>query len=208
MRTLQRPETFLGRHFAPHHLFLTGALLIPAFLFQPNLLVRIGQVLLFAYLATMNGKRIRWLYFAIMVSSITVFNLFTPFGQILFTVGPLSVTLGALRSGLEKGFTVVGLVFVSLASIRPDLRLPGRLGGLIGRVFYYFERVIEGKKRIRPRRLIESLDEVLFELYAPGEKRAGGRSAAKTTTPLGYAIMSVLLILNWALVFLASPLPF
>ncbi len=206
--TLQPRETFLGRHFAPHHLFLTGALLIPAFLFQPNLVVRVAQVLLFAFLATVNGKRIKWMYFVIMVSSITIFNLFTPFGEILFTVGPLTVTLGALRSGLEKGFTIVGLVFVSLASIRPDLRLPGRLGGMIGRVFYYFERVIEGKKHIRPRRLIESLDEVLFDLYQPGERRSTTREALRPTSSVGYVVMGVLLSVNWILVFVTSPLPF
>ena len=206
MATSQRRDPFMARHFAPQHLFLTGALLIPAFLFQPNLLVRVGQVLLFAQLATANGKRIKWIYFVVMVSSITVFNLFTPFGEILFTVGPLSITRGALQSGLEKGFTIVGLVFVSLASIRPDLRLPGRLGGMIGRVFYYFERVIEGKKRIRPRRLIESLDEILFELYRPGERRAEADGPLRSTTTLGYAAMAMLVGLNWALVFLASPI--
>jgi heptaprenyl diphosphate synthase len=175
-------------------------LVIPAFLFQPSLAVRAAQVLLFATLARLAGKKIKWLYFVIMVASITFFNLITPIGQVLFNVGPFVVTAGALRSGVLKGITIVGLVFISLFSIRPDLRLPGRLGGLIGRVFYYFEEIIDGKRRIEARRLIGSIDDVLESLFQPGRTiGAEGAGPSVRTDRLGALFLVSVVALNWGL---------
>jgi len=192
-------ETPFSRNFNALHLFLTGGIIIPAYLFQTNLSVRVAQVLLFAALSVVAGKRIKWTYFIIMVLSITFFNLVTPLGQVLVTVGPFTITSGALGNGLMKGFTIVGLVFISLFSIRPDLKLPGRLGGMIGRVFYYFERVIEGKKKVQARRLIASMDEILMELYAPGTTQEAVASESRRTTAAGYVAGALLVLGNWAL---------
>ncbi len=188
----------LASHLSTRNLFLTGLLVIPAYLLQPSLLVRVPQVLLFAFMADRAGKKIKWLYFVIMVTSITVFNLLTPFGRVLFSVGPLEVTSGALRGGVMKGMTVVGLVFISLFSIRSDLALPGRLGGLIGRVFYYFEKILEGRKRIEPRRLIASLDDILESIY--GEADEEPEMERFTETDLrGWLFSGLLVSLNWLL---------
>ncbi|MFW5815109.1 MAG: hypothetical protein ACOC6J_12135 [Spirochaetota bacterium] len=190
------------------HAFLTGVLVIVAFLFQENLAVRAAQVVLFAGLAVLAGKRIRWGYFLIMVSSITFFNLLTPVGRVLLEVGPLPVTAGALEQGLLKGFTIVGLVFISLFAVRPDLRLPGTLGGVLGRLFFYFERVLDTRKRVSAKRLVASVDEILLDLYPPTE--AGAAHAAPSspeaaagpatrTDAAGAALMVVLVLVNWTL---------
>jgi len=200
---------FLKAHFSAAHLFLTGGLVIPAFLFQNNLTVRVSQVLLFAALASFAGKRIKWNYFLVMVGSITAFNLLQPLGEVILRVGPFAITRGALNQGLEKGFTIVGLVFISLFSIRSDLRLPGKVGGLVGRVFFYFERIIEGKKHLEARRLIESIDTILLSIYTPGQTQPGGGEATFTeagqTTWLGAVCMSSLVLLNWSALFLVPP---
>jgi len=180
-RRKKRPNR-LARHIAPRPLFFAGALLIVAFLFQSSLTVRISQVLLFALLAMLAGKRIRWGYFVIMVSSITVFNLLTPVGQVLIELGPWPITRGALEQGLLKGFAIVGLVFISLSAVRPDLRLPGTFGGMIARLFFYFEEILDAKKRVRAAALVESLDGILLEMYPPdhraGEGEGEGEAAA------------------------------
>lgn len=149
------------------HLFLTGMLCLPAYLFQDTLWVRAAQVVLFGALARIAGKKIKWIYFLITAASITLFNLFTPIGRVLFHIGPVPITVGALQAGLMKGLTIVGLVFISLFSIRADLRLPGRLGALIGLVFYYYERIFEGRKKIDLRNVIPSIDQVLSGLFEP-----------------------------------------
>ncbi|MFP4378116.1 MAG: hypothetical protein ACLFP4_13815 [Spirochaetales bacterium] len=170
-RRKKRPNR-LARHIAPRPLFLAGAVLIVAFLFQASLTVRIAQVLLFAVFAMLAGKRIRWGYFAIMVSSITIFNLLTPVGQVLFEIGPWPVTRGALEQGLLKGFAIVGLVFISLSAVRPDLKLPGTFGGMIARLFFYFEHILDAKKRVRAAALVESLDGILLEMYPLDREQA------------------------------------
>ncbi len=196
-RRKPKPPNRLKEHFGASQLFFTGLLALPAYLLQPSLTVRVVQVLCFAALAHLAGKRIMWVYFLIMVASITFFNLLTPFGRVLVSIGPLPITEGALRGGVMKGFTIVGLVFISLFSIRPDLQLPGRLGGLVARVFFYFERIIEGKKRIEPRRLIASIDDVLEELYTPGDTGDAVKVETVPTTLVGYTLMVTIPAVNW-----------
>ncbi len=206
MAKIRKADSFLSRNISAVHLFIGATLVLPAYLFQQNLLVRMAQVLLFAWLATVNGKRIKWNYFIIMVSSITFFHTLNPFGEVIFSLGPYTMTRGALRGGLFRGVTIVGLVFLSLFSIRPDLKLPGKLGGLLGQVFYYFERVFEGKKKIRVKAIIESLDEILWDLFVPGETVEPAYIEGTRTTKYGWLFLGALIGANWFLVFYRVPL--
>ncbi|MFP4010255.1 MAG: hypothetical protein ACLFUM_01005 [Spirochaetaceae bacterium] len=194
-------DSFLARHTAPMHLFLTGMLVLPAYLFQDSLIIRVIQVLAFAFLATVAGKKIKWMYFLIMVGSVTFFNLLSPSGRLLLSIGPFAVTEGALETGLMKGFTIIGLVFISLFTIRPNLRLPGRLGGLLVRLFYYFERIMDTKRRkLEPRRLIASIDDILDSLYTPGKPQEPPRvDSEAVTTSVGAVFMATVLGANWLL---------
>ncbi|MFO8063353.1 MAG: hypothetical protein ACQETQ_04070 [Spirochaetota bacterium] len=195
-------DNFFTRNTHPLHLFITSAVILPAYLFQDELVVRVAQVLVFAWLSTVAGKKIKWMYFVIMVSSITFFNLLSPMGRVLFSIGPFEVTQGALSSGVMKGVTIVGLVFISLFSIRPDLRLPGRLGGLLVRLFYYFERIVDTKRqKLEARRLIGSIDDILESLYLPGEPQEPPQADTVATSVMGASVMAVLILSNWALLF-------
>ncbi len=182
MARRRRPPNRLARHTAPLHVFLVGVVTIVAFLLQGELVVRLFQVLLFAVIATLAGKRIRWGYFLIMVGSITFFNLLTPVGQVLAELGPIRVTEGALEQGLMKGLAIVGLVFISLFAVRAELRLPGTFGGILARLFFYFERILDARKRVTASRLVESVDGILMELYPP-ETRDGGADAGAVAGP-------------------------
>ena len=200
--SIRRQHRLLRDNFSAIHLFLTGALTLPAYLLQGDLEIRLFQVLLFAALAGVAGKRIKWLYFVIMVTSITFFHLLVPMGRVLFQIGPLPITEVALRNGLLKGLTIVGLVFISLFSVRSDLKLPGRLGGLVARLFFYFERIMEGRHRIEARRLIGSIDEVLTSIYAPGmpvEPVELTEGAARESRGWALVAMVVFVIFHWSL---------
>ena len=191
----------LAPHVSPGHLFVTGIIVIACFLLQQNLIVRIAQVAAFAVIASLSGKRIRYGYFAIMVTSITVFNLLTPLGEVILRAGPLVITRGALTQGLLKGFAIPGLVFISLFAVSTDLRLPGRFGGIVARLFYYFEQLLEGRRQVRLRGFVESIDSLLLGLLesspatgddslpvgpvAPGNSRT-------TTSPSGYLFILIL----------------
>ncbi len=212
MARTRKTDSFLSRNINAVHLFVGATLILPAYLFQTNLAIRVLQVLLFAWLATVNGKRIKWVYFVVMVVSITFFHTLNPFGEVLARIGPYTITRGALRDGLMRGFTIIGLVFISLFSIRPDLKLPGRLGGLLGRVFWYFERIFASKRRIRVSAVIESVDEVLESLFVPdgdgeeGEDAAGNVQEQTSSTLAGILFLGVLLAANWVLVFIDIPI--
>jgi hypothetical protein len=198
MRRRRRPKNRIAGHDHPLHLFVAGAALIVAFLLQTNLIVRLCQVAFFAVTATLAGKRIRPLYFLMITASITIFNLLTPVGQVLFRVAGLPITRGALEQGLSKGFAIVGLVLVSLTSVSRELALPGAFGGLIGRVFSYFEQVLEGKGRVSARHLVESIDEILLGIYPSGEVAVVG-PRDRSTTPVGAALLVATVGANIAL---------
>jgi hypothetical protein len=220
----RRPNR-LAAHTSARDIFVAGAITIVAFLFQGVLWIRLTQVLFFALLAVLAGKRIRWLYFVIMVSSITVFNLLTPVGQVLVEIGPWPITRGALEQGLMKGFAIVGLVFISLFAVRPDLRLPGAFGGVIARLFFYFERVLDARKRVRAAALIESIDTILLDIYPPQQissphgpaaglnERAdqegaqaivsrSGQEPAEQSDAVGYLVMGTTVLVNVTLALL------
>ncbi|MFW6368460.1 MAG: hypothetical protein ACOCZ9_01870 [Spirochaetota bacterium] len=232
MARTRKADSFLSRNINAVHLFVGATLVLPGYLFQGNLMVRILQVILFAWLARVNGKRLKWMYFTIMVVSITFFHTLNPFGEVLLELGPYTLARGALRDGLMRGFTIIGLVFISLFSIRPDLKLPGRLGGLLGRVFWYFERIFGSKRKIRVSELIESIDEVLESLYPPetaglaaygdtelenaqrggaeagagdGQGSVKGVESQTRSTFTGMLFLALLLLINWALVFVEIP---
>jgi heptaprenyl diphosphate synthase len=170
--------------------------------------VRIAQVLVFAVLASLAGKRIRWLYFVVMVVSITVFNTLNPLGEVLFRLGSFPVTRGALRQGLMKGFAIPGLVFISLFAVQRELRLPGRLGGMVARLFHYFELLLEGRSRIRLRTLVSSVDTLLLGLMNDDSATpapSGESEPSARTTPFGYLFIFVLVAAGIAMVVMYGP---
>jgi len=180
----KRPDR-LGRRIHPVVRFWTGLTLIPGYFLIDSLLFKILLVMLFALTAFLAGKRIRYFYFLMMTLSITFFHLLTPVGRILWEAGPLKITLGALHTGLLKGVTLSGLVFISLFSVTPSLRLPGKLGGLLARMFYYFEEILDGRKNISAGNFIGSLDRVLMEIFPPDGPGCG---AGEESAPAGDAV--------------------
>lgn len=149
--------------------FIGGMALMLAFLFSDSLIYRLAFIPLLLTLVPLGGKRILWKNYLVLIFFITFFNLLNPWGEVLLSLGPLAITKGALTSGLLKGITFTGLILISLVSISRGLNFPGRLGGMIGRVFYYFERIFEQKHRIRKEDLIGTLDEILMEIYSESD---------------------------------------
>ncbi len=174
----RKPQpVFLHRNLAPRDQFLLGIGCILAWTFQLSIPIMLGQLASFLVLARLAGKRIRYGYFIGFILAITAFNLLTPLGRVLLELGPFVVTEGALELGIRKGLTIVGLVFISLFSIRRDLVLPGRLGALLGRSFLYFERLLDARGGIQARRLVASIDDALDRLLPIAEIGANGSAS-------------------------------
>ncbi len=144
-------------------LFICGIITIPAFIFQPDIILKSALTIFFIILASARGKKFKLLPNLLMAAGITAANLLTPFGRVLAEIGSLKITQGALEAGISKAALIIGLIYISRSSIRKGLSFPGRLGSLISLVFYYFEKITEGEKLGR-KNLIAKLDEKLFSL--------------------------------------------
>lgn len=185
-------------------LFLCGALLFPPFLLQQDIVIRCGLVGLFLVLNLAAGRRVRILQSVLVALGIVAFNLVIPTGRVLAAPLGLPITEGALKSGVMKATAMTGLIFLSRFSIRPDLRLPGRLGGLIGKSLFYFEAIMSQRRRIDRRDIIGSVDALLVSVT----ERAGDGSNASSnpeaappqvaTARGGLPALIALVLLNWA----------
>lgn len=123
-------------------------------------------LVIYAYaLASLSGRRIRLSYFALFCLSVVFFALLNPFGQVVGELGPLRITMGALEEGLLRAFRLTGLVFASLAGLSRGLRLPGRFGRFLSLALDFYQALLESRSRLAPRRWVESLDAILFEVF-------------------------------------------
>ncbi|MCK5156169.1 MAG: hypothetical protein KAQ69_07025 [Spirochaetales bacterium] len=140
---------------------VAGLLMIPAFLLQHNLVVMAAQVVFLMVLAVAKGRRIKPLPITIILISVVVMNLLQVNGKVLFSIGTFSVTLGALKIGLDKALTLIGMLYVSQYMVSGKPKLPGRFGQLLSKQFLFFEYIVTSWKRPERGRFIESLDSVL-----------------------------------------------
>ena len=202
-------QSFLGSQASSRALFIAGAALLPAFLFQQDLVIRMALFLIFVGLNAASGRKPRLLQYALVGAGIVAFNLVIPTGRVLVSILGLPLTEVALKTGVSKATAMVGLISLSLFSIRSDLRLPGRFGGLLGTSLLYFERIMGQRRAIDRRDLVGSIDAVLLSVHqAP---RVAGRSTPRIRTRAAAAGLLVFVViaawgaLGWTLV---HPRPF
>lgn len=183
----------------PNLLFVSGILSIPAFILITFLPLKLGLIIFYYILALLNKKRIRLLYFLILSFFIICFETLIPAGKILLSVGPVKVTSLALDRGLRKAATLVGLVFISLSTIKKDLRIPGGAGIIFEKTFFYFEQFFQLRKKIRPKEFIKSLDQALFSVF-PADGPGYHEPAAEKPVTEYRIFLSVLICLLLAAV--------
>ncbi len=160
-------------------------------------------------LAVVAGKRLQWAYFITVVAMVTLFHVLIPAGTVLFNIGPLPVTSGALRAGFFKGLTLLGMVFISLVAVRADLRLPGRIGSLVGKTFWSFEQIMEHRSELDIRHVFATGDILLLRLYEDLRRMDEShgdtslqKGTARRTTRKGYAVVSFVVFFQWAVLLL------
>jgi len=130
----------------PEYLFIGWVIFIPTFLFQTSLTVRILQTIVLVFIYIFTGRKFRIIPNALLFFSVTAAHLFQPIGMVITTIGGLSITMGALTSGVSRSLLLIGLIYISRISVSPHLNLPGRFGHLLGSVFFYFETITTVRK--------------------------------------------------------------
>ncbi|MFP4364857.1 MAG: hypothetical protein ACLFR1_13425 [Spirochaetia bacterium] len=152
--------------FHPNLVFFTGILSLPALLFQPSVSVRAVTALVLFLTAKLLTKRGSWFITLFLWIFIILFHLITPYGRVLFSLGPISVTLGTLRAGVLKAGTYTSLFAVSMLSVRKNISIPGRPGRMVSTVFYYFELLLEEIQTVQRKNLFASLDDMLLRVFS------------------------------------------
>ena len=200
--SIRRQNRWMLANISAPTLFWAGVLTLIAYLFQDELPIRAGQVVLFAVLAVVAGKRLQWVYFVTITVSITVFHLLVPSGRVVWEMAGFAITTGALQRGIFKALTIVGMVFLSLWAVRADLRLPGRVGALVARIFWAFEQIMERRGVVRASAPLRSADELLLSLYTDlgrldDTDTARRKETALRTSALGWLAVAIVVLSQW-----------
>jgi heptaprenyl diphosphate synthase len=155
--------------FSSRDLCIAGLFLMAAFLLNPSTPVRCLQFLLFWFFAFLGGKKNNPLFTGLVILGIVFFNLLIPYGKVLAEIGPFRLTQGSLLSGIRKAVTLEGLIMLSRVAVRPDLRLPGFFGALLGESFRIFEKITRRRGLVTRKNFMEGLDRLLVSLSAETE---------------------------------------
>ena len=165
------------KKYSSEELALTGFIMLLAFLFNTNTFTRILQAVFFFLLALLSGKKINYLMTFFTMSIIAFFSLLVPYGEILFNIASFRITWGALQSGLNRAFTLTGLLMLSRFCIGRDLSFPGFFGEIISDAFRVFSKM--EKIKLNRKDWLYGVDEVLISL----EKRHDGQDKAVREIP-------------------------
>jgi heptaprenyl diphosphate synthase len=199
-------RTIYEDHFGPNALAAAGLAIMPALLFNPSTPLRVFLFLFFWFLAALAGKKSNPLLTILVILGIVVFNLLVPYGRVLFSTGPFKITSGALTAGIHRAVTFEALIMLSRLAIRPDLRIPGFFGSLIGESFRVYALLMNQKRRITRKTFIADIDRLMFELSADaqagpepdsGEEPIACAVKPARTKPVGYIVLVVTVVLSW-----------
>ena len=152
--------------FNADELFIAGMIMALLFLFSPSLTGRVLQFAFFVLLAIVSGRKKNMLVTVLVMAGIVIFNLLVPHGRVLVSFGPLRITQENLFAGLERAVTLTGLVMLSAACIKSDLRLPGRIGSLLGESLRMLELLRRQKITTASGNIFQRIDKILLETEA------------------------------------------
>ena len=220
-----RRRKIYERLFSARALCIAGLLAMPALLFNPSPLLRVVWFLFFWFLCLLAGKKNNPLITIMVILGIVAFNLIMPYGRILYSIGTFHITLGALMTGIHRAATLEGLVMLSRLSIRPDLKIPGGFGALVGESFRFFAIIMDSKKRVTRKNFMGDIDQLMIDLSDEGTRKAPADASPNPVThpnaeiqapkheeaipvtqtqtkAAGFIILAIVVILSWLILAL------
>jgi len=190
----------LGKMISPKLRFFWGLSLIIPWLFLELSLIKTLFLIIAAIYLLLAGKRIMWSRYLILTAGLLFFHLFLPYGKVIFRIGFLSLSEGALQSGITKAVTLCGLMMISLFSINKKLQFKGSAGVLLSGMFFYFERLTDYRNEISQKQsntqgMISRLDEILSDLENEDPENIDQKKMR--TSPTGIILMLIPQIILW-----------
>ena len=195
-RAMNARERFCAKSFSSLDLAIAGLCMIPALLFNQDTYMRLIQFLFFFSIALLSGKKINPLITLSIMLAIVFFNLLVPYGELLYSIGPLKITSGAFLAGLRRAVILEGLFLLSRSCIRSDLAFPGTFGKLAGESLRVFSRLAEAKKLFTRKNWVETLDGLLTG-YAQANQGEIKNESKKRHLLKGRIILVSMVILAW-----------
>jgi heptaprenyl diphosphate synthase len=191
---MKRQEIYEGI-FGARVLFISGLLIIPSLLFNPDTGYRCLQFFFFWFLVWLSGKKSNPVFTLAVLTSIIIFNLIIPYGRVLFSVGQLKITSGALKAGIHRAVTFESLVMLSKVSVRQDLKIPGAFGELLAESLKIFTAMMNRKYRLNGKNIFVEIDNLLLELsckdiHVPAV-------CGQKTKPVGFIIIVFIMLMSW-----------
>jgi heptaprenyl diphosphate synthase len=191
---MSRQEIY-ENYFSARVLFTAGLFILPALLFNPSTEYRVLQFIFFWLLAWLSGKKINPVFTVLIIAFIAVFNLFVPYGRVLFSIGVFKITSGALRAGIHRAVTLEALIMLSKFTIRRDLKIPGAFGALLGESMRLFSALMNRKYRLKGKNFINEVDMLMLEL---SEEDISYPAVSRShTKPAGYIVLGTVIVLSW-----------
>lgn len=151
------------------HRFIVGGLLIILLMFidLPEL-----KIIIFAtslVLCVIEKIKINVFHLVFTFICIVLINLFPPYGYVIFEyrfldIIPIIITKEALLQGIVKAVLFEGLLCTSKWMLRYELNIDGKMGNVIKKALYVFQRLMMCKNEIKMKNLVGSLDSVLLSL--------------------------------------------
>jgi heptaprenyl diphosphate synthase len=189
-------ENFCIKNFGSLDLAVAGLCMIPALLINPDTNMRIVQFLFFFFIAWLSGKKINPLITLVIMLAIVFFNILVPYGELLFSIGSVKITSGALMAGLQRAVTLEGLFMLSRCCVRSDLAFPGAFGKIAGEALRTFSSLAEVGKLFNRKDWVDTLDALLagYAQAAPGKI---GEESGKRHSLSGRIILAVVVMFAW-----------
>jgi heptaprenyl diphosphate synthase len=181
--------------FSSRALLITGLLIMPALLFIPSTGYRCFQFVFFCFLVWLSGKKINFLITFPIIMFIIAFNLIIPYGRVLFSAGVFKITMGALKAGVHRAFTLQSFVMLSRVTIRKDLKIPGSLGELLCESLQIFTVITDKKINIPKNNVLKEIDNLMLELSDTTLPAPEVRTVK--TKPAGFVILIFAVIISW-----------
>jgi heptaprenyl diphosphate synthase len=181
--------------FGARALFIAGLLLMPSLLFNPDTGYRCLQFFFFWFLTWLSGKKSNPVFTLSILASIIIFNLIIPYGRILFSVGQLKITSGALKAGIHRAVTFEGLVMLSKVSVRQDLKIPGAFGELLAESLKIFTSMMNKKYHVKGKNIFVEIDNLLLELSCEDIPELA--TYEQKTKHIGFVIIVIILLISW-----------
>lgn len=190
---------------SPSLLFAAVMLAFPAFLFQKNVMVLVGEATAFFFLALTRRGKLRLLPSLLMIAGITFFSLFSPHGQVVARLGTLAITTGALEAGLHRGVTLAGMVFLSQLAVSPQVRLPGRVGAFVVDMFGVLDQLVgkqqEFRQALRKKDgaggVMAALDQRLYQVYWNREEKEADSIRDEDMVRCHFTGRGIVVMLAW-----------